>query len=224
MVVYIPKLIKPRRTIKTNSQQLEIWDLIKKKKQLKNSKKIEKINKKPNPKNIHTTSKNQKVQQNLNSEIRKIYSQIDNLKSTLSQNNPKYSYEIKYSEYHNKKITSTKTKIKCLSTAANILLEYKDTVDNVSILSENLSSKLSTFSKKRILNTEQHKYLNNINTINNYLKSTPTEHYQKAELLVKLSNNIYRLRFSLVKKNGTRILLSEFDNILNSILKNKVPF
>jgi len=92
------------------------------------------------------------------------------------------------------------------------------------LLAEDFSREISRFSKKAKFNSSQKRYFDNILKINDYLKENKTEQYQNAELLIQLTNNLVQLRVTLSKTQKTRKVLSDYDKVIQNVLRNKVPF
>ncbi len=208
LISKIPKNPNPKR--RTNSKQLEIWDRIEKQKK-KESKVLE-------IKKVQIDKKNQDARQKIGLALERIYTKISDLEKSIPRNfDPR-------NEYQNRRALSIKSEIKSLKLGLKILVENKDLIDNTFLLANDFSNALLLFSRKSALNGSQKKIIDNINKINQYLKTKNIEYYQKAELLIKLTNNIVQLRKSLSGNIKTRKIMHEYDEIIQRVLENKVPF
>ncbi|HOW29424.1 MAG TPA: hypothetical protein PK685_01985 [archaeon] len=208
LISKIPKNPNPKR--RTNSKQLEIWDRIEKQKK-KESKVLE-------IRRAQIDRKNQDARQKIGLALERIYTKISDLEKCIPRNfDPR-------NEYQNRRALSIKSEIKSLKLGLKILVENKDLIDNTSLLANDFSNALLLFSRKPVLNGPQKKIIDNINKISQYLKTKNIEYYQKAELLIKLTNNIVQLRKSLSGSIKTRKIMHEYDEIIQRVLENKVPF
>jgi len=208
LISKIPKNPNPKR--RTNSKQLEIWDRIEKQKK-KESKVLE-------IRRAQIDRKNQDARQKIGLALERIYTKISDLEKSIPRNfDPR-------NEYQNRIALSIKSEIKSLKLGLKILVENKDLIDNTSLLANDFSNALLLFSRKSTLSGPQKKIIDNINKISQYLKTKNIEYYQKAELLIKLTNNIVQLRKSLSGNIKTRKIMHEYDEIIQRVLENKVPF
>jgi len=208
LISKIPKNPNPKR--RTNSKQLEIWDRIEKQKK-KESKVLE-------IRRAQIDRKNQDARQKIGLALERIYTKISDLEKSIPRNfDPR-------NEYQNRIALSIKSEIKSLKLGLKILVENKDLIDNTFLLANDFSNALLLFSRKSTLSGPQKKIIDNINKISQYLKTKNIEYYQKAELLIKLTNNIVQLRKSLSGNIKTRKIMHEYDEIIQRVLENKVPF
>lgn len=205
-------LIPTKPKIKTNSKQLEIWERIEAQKRKERKNKTKQI--------LSVGKKNQAVPDKLKTQVATINLKIYDIQGDLPKNfDPKTVHRTVREKYFRKLAD-----IKSLNLGKSIILEYANSMENVSLLASDLFNQLSAFSKKRNLNSSFRKYVDKINEISEFLKNNTTETYQKAELLIKLSNNIIQLRRALSGSFENRNKLKEFDSIIQQILQNKVPF
>lgn len=209
MVILIPKIPKNPKS-KTNSKQLEIWERIENQKK-KESRLLE-IRK------IQTEKKNKESKAKIGHALEKIYANIYDLEKSIPRNiDPR-------NQYLNKKALSIRSEIKSLKLGLQVLAEYRNLVENTSLLAKDLSRELLIFSKKLNSDSPSIVYIKKIAEFNKDLQTNPTEYHQKAESLIKLTSNIIQLRKSLSKSIKGRTELKNFDSIIQKVLENKVPF
>ena len=212
-MVLIPKISKNPKTRKaTSSKQLEIWDKIEAQRLKEQEIKRKLI--------LQIEKKNQSASDKLKEQVAKIDSRISEIQGTLPKDfNSKFVHKKVKEEYFRRL-----AEIKSLRLGKLMIVEYATLIENTTLLASDLSKGLSVFLKMRKLSSSSIKYIDNINQINEDLKSNRIEHYQKAENLIKLSNNLIQLRKSLSGSYEGRNRLTEFDLIISKVLENKVPF
>ncbi len=191
---------KGREKKDIRSEQLEIWDKI------------------DNPPQKEITQKNQDIDKKLGHQLSRYYAKIYELEKSIPKDFDSRN------EYLNRKVLGIKSKMKSIWLGVRILSECKGTIENTALLAQDFSREISRFSKKAKFNSSQKRYFDNINRISDYLKENKTEQYQNAELLIQLTNNLVQLRVALSKTQKTRKVLSDYDKVIQNVLRNKVPF
>ncbi|MFA5745824.1 MAG: hypothetical protein WCX82_00530 [archaeon] len=199
---------KPK--IKTNSEQLEIWDKIQAE-QLKETVKKNKLR-------LALQEKNKQAEDNLSNYLENIYTRINDLEKSKPRN---FDYR---NEYLNRKSQKIQLEIDCLSMGLKLLKKIKESNLNISLCSQEISNSLILFFKNKGLNKNRIGYLNKIVEVATDFRKENIQLFENIKLIIKLTNNIILLRKALAGNIKTKKLVPAFDAKVIEAIENPVPF